>query len=274
MSAPTRPSAPALMGILNVTPDSFSDGGRYDDPERALSHARALIAAGADIIDLGGESTRPGAARVTAEEEQARVVPVLRALAGGDTALSIDTMRAATAAAAVAAGATIINDVSGGLADPAMLDTAAESGADLILGHWRGHSDTMAEAARYADPVAEVAAELRARADAARAAGVDDARILLDPGLGFAKDAAHNWAILAGLPTLVALGYPVLVGASRKRFLAPFGTGPEPADRSVATAVVDVLAVQAGAWGVRSHDVAASRSALGVLGAWQSVRRD
>ena len=209
-----------MMGIVNVTPDSFSDGGRYDDADAAVAHGISLARSGADIVDVGGESTRPGAQRVAAAEETARVVPVIRGLVEAGVRVSIDTMRADTAAAAVAAGAAVINDVSGGLADPAMTATVAELAVPYVVMHWRAHSEQMAQWAHYGpDVVGDVITELGRAVSRAISAGVDPAAIIVDPGLGFAKDAAHNWAILAGLDRLVAWGHPVLVGASRKRFL-------------------------------------------------------
>ncbi|WP_040925870.1 dihydropteroate synthase [Saccharomonospora marina] len=262
------------MGVLNVTPDSFSDGGRYLSREDALAHAHAMWRRGADVIDVGGESTRPGALRVDAETESARVLPVIRELAADGLLLSVDTTRAAVAAAALEAGARIVNDVSGGLADPDMARVAAEAGVPLVLMHWRGHSKDMNALARYGDVVKEVCDELRARVDAALAAGVAESAIVLDPGLGFAKEAEHDWALLHGLDSVLALGFPVLVGASRKRFLGRLladseGQPRPPAGREVATAAVSALAAGAGAWGVRVHDVGASLDAVKVAAAWQ-----
>jgi dihydropteroate synthase len=269
------PGRCAVMGVLNVTPDSFSDGGRYLDLDHALEHARSMWARGADVIDVGGESTRPGAGRVDAETEIARVLPVVRTLAAEGVRLSVDTTRAAVAAAALEAGAEIVNDVSGGLADPGMARVAAESGAPWVLMHWRGHSKDMKALASYHDVVAEVRAELAARVDAALSAGVAAEAIVLDPGLGFAKTAEHDWALLHGLDTLVDLGFPVLVGASRKRFLGrllpePSGEPRPPAGREHATAAVSTLAAWNGAWGVRVHEVGASLDAVTVAAAWRS----
>lgn len=258
------------MGVLNVTPDSFSDGGRFTETAAAVAHGLAMWAAGADWVDVGGESTRPHAAPVAAAEERARVVPVVRELAARGVAVSVDTMHAAVARAAVAAGARLVNDVSGGLADPAMLDTVAELGVPVVLMHWRGPSDVMDSLAVYGDVVHDVTDELAARAAAALAAGIDRSRIVLDPGLGFAKTADHNWELLAGLDELAALGHPLLIGASRKRFLgtllaAPDGT-PRPAtERDAATVAVTALAASAGVWGVRVHDVASSVDAVRVV---------
>ena len=266
--------SPLVMGVVNVTPDSFSDGGRWFDPDAAIAHGVELVAAGADLVDVGGESTRPGAARVEPEEELRRVVPVIRELAGRGIRVSVDTMRAATALAAVEAGAEIINDVSAGLADEAMGAIAAETGARYVAMHWRGHSDRMDGLAEYGDVAVEVRDELAARVDALVAAGVDTERLILDPGLGFAKRGEQNWQLLARLDVLEGLGLPILVGASRKRFLGALL--PEDAaveERDLPTAVVSVLAAQAGAWGVRVHDVSGTRRALDVLEAWQSGRR-
>ncbi|NIJ10091.1 dihydropteroate synthase [Saccharomonospora amisosensis] len=267
------PGRSVVMGVLNVTPDSFSDGGRYLSREDALAHAHAMWRRGADIIDVGGESTRPGALRVDAETESARVIPVIRALAADGLLLSVDTTRAAVAAAALDAGARIVNDVSGGLADPDMARVAAEAGAPFVLMHWRGHSKDMNALARYDDVVKEVCDELRARVDAALAAGVAESAIVLDPGLGFAKEAEHDWALLHRLDAVLDLGFPVLVGASRKRFLGRLladsdGQPRPPAGREVATAAVSALAASAGAWGVRVHDVGASLDAVKVAAAW------
>ncbi len=274
-----RPALPdpgrcVVMGILNVTPDSFSDGGRYLDRDDAVAHGLALRAHGADLVDVGGESTRPGAHRVDAPTEIARVVPVLRELAAGGVPCSVDTTRAAVAEAALEAGAIMVNDVSGGLADPAMAPVMARCRVPWILMHWRGHSDRMDELAGYHDVVAEVRAELVARVDAAVLAGVDPGALVLDPGLGFAKAAAHNWALLGHLDALADLGFPVLVGASRKRFLGALLAGPDgvprPAEgRDMASAAVSALAAAAGVWGVRVHDVAASLDAIAVAGAWR-----
>ena len=265
----------ALLGILNVTPDSFSDGGRWLSVDDAVEHGLGMTrssgdgpaAFGADHVDVGGESTRPGAARVDAAAEQGRVLPVVRALAAEGVRVSIDTMSAATAEAALDAGAVVVNDVSGGLADPAMLPLVAERGAVYIAMHWRGHSAGMTRLASYADVVAEVRSELERRVDAARAAGIRDEHLILDPGLGFAKDGGHDWALLAHLDAIVSLGLPVLVGHSRKRFLAPFApAGSTAAQRDDVTALLSLAAVDRGAWGVRVHDVRSSARAL-ALGA-------
>ncbi|EWC59533.1 Dihydropteroate synthase [Actinokineospora spheciospongiae] len=266
------PGRCAVVGVLNVTPDSFSDGGRYLDVDDAVHHGLALWRRGADLVDVGGESTRPGAARVDAATESARVVPVVRALAAAGVAVSVDTTRARVAEAAVEAGARVVNDVSGGLADPDMAKVAAATGVPWVLMHWRGHSRDMDSLAEYTDVVAEVRAELLAQVDAAVAAGVATDRIVLDPGLGFAKNGAHNWALLRHLDSLVGLGFPVLVGASRKRFLgtllaAPDGTPRPPDGREDATAAITALAAAAGAWGVRVHDVDRSLDAVAVVAA-------
>ncbi|MHA6796908.1 dihydropteroate synthase [Pseudonocardia bannensis] len=269
-----QPGRCAVVGVLNVTPDSFSDGGRYLDRDHAVAHGVAMRDSGADLVDIGGESTRPGAGRVDADTEKARVVPVIQELVAEGVQVSVDTSRAAVAEAAVAAGATVVNDVSGGLADPRMAAVVADARVPWILMHWRGHSDRMNALASYEDVIGEVRAELVARADAAVMAGVDPDRIVLDPGLGFAKTAAHNWALLRRLDVLIALGFPVLVGASRKRFLGQLlaeadGTVRPPDGREVATAAISALAANAGAWGVRVHDVAGSMDAVAVATAWR-----
>jgi dihydropteroate synthase len=263
-----------VMGIVNVTPDSFSDGGRYLDPDAAIAHALELHAQGAAIIDVGGESTRPGAERVDPSMERDRVLPVVRALAAAGAVVSIDTMNASTALAAVEAGARIVNDVSGGLSDPGMLRAVADADADIVLQHWRGHSADMYARAAYADIVTDVVTELSARVDAAAAAGVAPWHIIVDPGIGFGKKGAQNWAVLAGLPRLVALGHRVLIGTSRKRFLTETlesgGGEAGVARRDLATAVTSVLAAQSGVWAVRVHDVPATLDALRIAGAWES----
>ncbi|AWB88042.1 dihydropteroate synthase [Mycetocola zhujimingii] len=251
------------MGIVNVTPDSFSDGGQFLDHERAVSHARQLVADGADIVDVGGESTRPGAERIGVTEELRRVLPVVRSLAADGIRVSVDTMNAETASAAVEAGAEFINDVSGGLADPQMVAVAADTGAPYILSHWRGHSVDMNSRAHYGDVVADVRAELEARIAALEAGGVARESIILDPGLGFAKTADQNWEILSRISELQSLGLPVLVGASRKRFLGDLlPEGAPMGDRDLPTAVVSALLAGAGIWGVRVHDVTATAIAL------------
>jgi dihydropteroate synthase len=268
---------PVVMGVLNVTPDSFSDGGRYTDLTAAVEHGIAMQRDGADLVDVGGESTRPGAERVDAPTETERVVPVIAALASAGVPLSIDTTRAAVAAAALEAGAVIVNDVSGGLADPGMAAVVKAAGCPWILMHWRGHSRTMRELAKYDDVVAEVRAELLDRVAAAVAAGVDPELLILDPGIGFAKTAEHNWALSAHLHELVALGHPVLFGASRKSYLGRLLAGPDGdlrpvGDREAATIATSVLAVADGAWGVRVHDVRATADALAVWRATGSPR--
>jgi dihydropteroate synthase len=270
------PGRCVVIGILNVTPDSFSDGGWYLDRDDAVAHGLALRAQGADLIDIGGESTRPGAHRVDARTETARVIPVLRELAERGVPCSVDTTRAAVAEVALETGAIMVNDVSGGLADPAMAPTMARCRVPWILVHWRGPSAEMNKLASYQDVVAEVRAELVARVDAAVLAGVDPGALVLDPGLGFAKTAAHNWALLGHLNALTELGFPVLVGASRKRFLGALlarkdgtdGTGRRRDGLDTATAAVSALAAAAGVWGVRVHDAAASRDAIAVAAAW------
>ncbi|MWB99097.1 dihydropteroate synthase [Agromyces seonyuensis] len=263
-----------IMGVVNVTPDSFSDGGRWFDHEAAIRHGLDLVREGAEILDVGGESTRPGAARVPVDEEIRRTVPVIRELAGRGIRVSIDTMRAETARAAVEAGAEIVNDVSAGLADPGMVPLVAELGSTYVAMHWRGHSDRMDALNVYEDLALEVRDELALRVDALLAAGVDRTKIVLDPGLGFSKVGAQNWELLGRLDELHALGFPLLIGASRKRFLAPLlPEGATPADRDLPTAVVSALSAQSGAWAVRVHDVRATRIALGVMDAWQHGER-
>jgi dihydropteroate synthase len=263
------------MGVVNVTDDSFSDGGRYLNPYRAIEHGLALAAEGAAIIDVGGESTRPGAVRIDADVEVARVLPVVKELAAQGITVSIDTMHAPVARAAVDNGAQIVNDVSGGRADPAMAPLVAAAGVRWVLMHWRSVSaEHPHEIPGYQDVVAEVHDELLAAVDAAVDAGVDRRDLVIDPGLGFAKSAQHNWALLHALPRLVATGIPVLVGASRKRFLGALLAGADgavrhPDGRETATAVISALAALNGAWGVRVHDVRATVDALKVLGAWQ-----
>jgi dihydropteroate synthase len=271
-----RPPRCAVMGILNVTPDSFSDGGRWLDRDQAVAYGIAMHDAGADLVDVGGESTRPGAGRVDPDVEAKRVLPVVRALVAEGVVVSIDTTRRVVAEAAVEAGAAIVNDVSGGLADPTMGAFVAAADVPWILMHWRGHSDRMNELARYGDVVADVRAELCARVDAAVAAGVAPSRLVVDPGLGFAKNAAHNWELLRRLDVLLDLGFPVLVGASRKRFLGQLLAGQDgsprpPAGRDVATAAASALAARGGAWGVRVHDVESSLDAVRVAAAWQGT---
>ncbi len=260
------------MGVVNVTPDSFSDGGEHFDHDAAIAHGLLLATQGATILDVGGESTRPGSEPVGSAEELRRVVPVVRELAAAGHTVSIDTYRADVAAATVDAGARIVNDVAGGLADPGILGVVAASGAEYAIGHWRGPSADMYAAADYDDIAAEVASELGDRVDAALAAGIAPERIILDPGIGFAKSGAQNWRMLRGLSAVTGLGFRVLVGTSRKRFLGrALGADPSRERLDGATAVTSVLAAQAGAWGVRVHDPAATRDALAVLSEWESA---
>lgn len=278
-------SIPLVMGVVNVTPDSFSDGGRYDDPERAITHGRQLLADGADILDVGGESTRPGATRPVLAEELDRVVPVIEALAADGAVVSVDTMRAEVAARAVRAGATIINDVSGGLADPGILDVAAATDATYVAMHWRAHSKHMQDFTEYDEQGGVVAAvhdELAERVAAIRSAGVRDERIVLDPGLGFAKLAHHNWELLRHLDVLADLGFPLLVGASRKTFLGRLlqdEAGPRPVGEreEAGVALTALLAAGLGAaptWCLRVHDVRAHRDALLVAAQWSTENAD
>lgn len=263
-----------VMGVVNVTPDSFSDGGEHAGAAAAVAHGLDLRAQGADLVDVGGESTRPGAQRVTLEEELARVLPVIRALVAEGIIVSVDTSRAEVARAALDAGALMVNDVSAGR-DPDLLALVADAGVAYIAMHSRGSSVDMASRAVYTDVVAEVLVELQQRADAARVAGVAADLLLLDPGLGFAKTAQHNWQLVAALPAFAALA-PLVVGASRKAFLGTLlATGPAarpPKGRDGATAALTVLAAQAGAWGVRVHDVASSADAVRVVAAVELVR--
>lgn len=257
---------PLVFGVLNVTPDSFSDGGLWGSPSTAVEHARAMVAAGADVIDVGGESTRPGAARIDDGEERRRVEPVVRALVADGISVSLDTTRSETARLGLDLGVDFINDVSGGLADPAMASVVAGSDATYIAMHWRGESDVMDGNAVYSDVTRDVVSEMRARIDALVEAGIAPTKLWTDPGLGFAKTADHNWQLLRDLDQFVALGYPVLLGASRKRFLAPFGENP--VDRDEATATISVLAAEAGVAAVRVHDVRRTVDALRVRDAW------
>ena len=247
-----------VMGILNVTPDSFADGGLHFDQSLAITHGLEMIVDGADIIDIGGESTRPGADRVPESEEQARVIPVIQRLAQEDVEISVDTMRASTAKLAVEAGATIVNDVSGGAADPEMFSTVAALGCKYILMHWRGHSKDMNAKAIYDDVVAEVIGEISTQLEQALAAGIKREKIILDPGIGFAKDAEHTWELLNRIDEFTALGYPVLIGHSRKRFLG----GESPDQREDATVQVTQSLVGKGIWGVRVHGVRANVKAI------------
>ena len=282
---------PKVMGVLNVTPDSFSDGGQFNTIELAMDHARVLLIGGADIIDIGGESTRPGAERISVQEELSRVIPVIEALVAelsatgrSDVKISVDTMNSATALAAVAAGAKIINDVSGGLADEKMFAVAAATGAQIVISHWRGFSSEMDQLNQYLDVAREVGIELQSRIDAALAAGVAKGKIIIDPGLGFAKDMSQNWKLVARLDELQKLGYPILVGASRKRFIAgaldaelesATGSGGLPGQagvvsnsrRDLAAAVLTALLLQRPLWGVRVHNVVATQDAIAVVSA-------
>jgi dihydropteroate synthase len=247
-----------VMGILNVTPDSFSDGGEFETFDSAVAHGLAMLAEGADIIDIGGESTRPGAERITEEEELARVIPVIKELSKHGAVISIDTMRSGVARAAVAAGATYINDVSGGLADTQMHHVAAELGCSYILMHWRGHSIDMNSKAIYGNVVEEVKAELQEQVEKALAAGIAKVNLILDPGIGFAKESDHNWELIHRIAEIVDLGYPVLVGASRKRFLG----GDSPLEREAATLKITEDLLTTGIWGVRVHSVAPHKKVI------------
>jgi dihydropteroate synthase len=282
---------PQIIGILNVTPDSFSDGGRFASVDDAIARGVQLKAQGADLVDVGGESTRPGASRVPAAEEQERVMPVIRELVAAGVAVSVDTMNADTAFAAAEAGASVINDVSGGLADPEMYRTVAETGLHYVAMHWRGsrphgrpipnrgkpdtwaHGADASELATYDDVVADVRNELKARLAEMIVWGIPPERVILDPGLGFAKNDEHNWKLLGHLKEFSTLGHPLLIGASRKRFLAPFAPEGAPADaRDTATATLSALAAQAGVWAVRVHDVPSTKEALAVWAAWEKGR--
>ncbi|MDN5851661.1 MAG: dihydropteroate synthase [Actinomycetia bacterium] len=269
------PGRALVMGVVNVTPDSFSDGGRWFDTDRAVAHGLEMVEQGADIIDIGGESTRPGANRVDPAEELRRVIPVVRALSEAGTTVSVDTMRAQVAGAALEAGADLVNDVSGGRADPDMLRVAADAEVPFVLMHWRQHSDVMLERehTEYDDVVSEVIAELRASIDQALDAGVRPGQLVIDPGLGFSKTGAQNWTILRDLGAFLDLGYPLLIAASRKRFLgqllaSPAGDPAVPDDRDAATAAITTLAASAGAWCVRVHDVRPSADAARVVARW------
>lgn len=267
---------PLVMGVVNVTPDSFSDGGRWNDTGPAVAHARALREQGADLVDIGGESTRPGATRPLVAEELDRVIPVITALAAEGALVSVDTMRHEVAAAAVAAGAVLVNDVSGGLSDPLILDVVAEHDVAYVAMHWRGHADTMQQRASYADVVTEVRDELLQRVDAAVAAGIRRERLAIDPGLGFAKSARHNWELLRRLDELDQLGLPILVGSSRKSFLGTLladADGPRPVlDREAANSALTTVVAQAGVWAVRVHEVRAAVDALKVVAKLRSTR--
>jgi dihydropteroate synthase len=267
------------MGVINVTPDSFSDGGAWFDTDAAIQHGLELVTEGADIVDVGGESTRPGAQRVSEPEERRRVIPVIEALAAEGVCVSVDTMRAEVAAAAITAGARLVNDVSGGLADPAMPRLVAKAAVPYVVMHWRGHSHDMDTRSVYTDVVREVTDELKARIGAVVTEGVDPAMIIVDPGLGFAKrpEHGHNWSLLAHLDALRGLGHPVLVAASRKRFLgrllvAPDGTPRPFAECDDATVAVTALAAAAGAWCVRVHVVRPNADAVRVAAALTTAR--
>jgi dihydropteroate synthase len=273
-----RPGRCVVMGVLNVTPDSFSDGGCFADAPSAIAHGLEMHAAGADFVDVGGESTRPGADRVDAAEECRRVLPVIRELSAAGVRTSVDTTRAEVAESAIVAGASLVNDVSGGLADKNMAELVADAGVPWVLMHWRGHSREMYAAARYGDVVTEVCAELTARVEDVVAAGVAPEQLVLDPGIGFAKNAEHNWALLGGLDRLIGLGLPVLLGTSRKTFLGRLLAGPDGEIRSAegrdaATLATTVLAAEAGVWGVRVHDAGASVDAVRTVQAVREARR-
>jgi dihydropteroate synthase len=267
-----------VMGIINVTPDSFSDGGRWLDSSTAIEHGLSLIDQGADLVDVGGESTRPGADRIPADEELRRVIPVIQELSHQGIPVSIDTMRASVAQAAVEAGACIINDVSGGAADPLMYSAVAESGLPYIAMHWRGFSHEMERLTHYDDVVVDVIGELMVRIEAAVQQGVDTRRIVIDPGLGFAKKMHHNWEILRGIDQFTAVGHPVLIGAARKRFLGhALSVDGEPRavdGRDAATDAVSALAAARGAWCVRVHSPRGSRDAVGIVRAWAGETSD
>jgi dihydropteroate synthase len=264
---------PLVMGVVNVTPDSFSDGGLWATTEAAIAHGIQLYDEGADILDIGGESTRPGATRPLVAEELDRVVPVIKALAGDGIPVSVDTMRHEVAQAALEAGAVLVNDVSGGLADPRVLDVVAAAGAAYVAMHWRAHSTEMQQHATYDDVLVEVRDELAQRLEAAIAAGVAEDRLVVDPGLGFAKTADHNWELLQRLPELESLGVPILVGSSRKSFLGTLLAGPdgEPRpvlDREDANVALTTIAAVQGVWAVRVHEVRASLDAIRVVSRW------
>ncbi len=260
-----------VMGVLNVTPDSFSDGGRWQHPDAAIAHGVAMAEAGAGIVDVGGESTRPGAVTVAPRDEAKRVLPIVRELVARGITVSIDTMHASTALAAVDSGAEIINDVSGGLADEGMARVVAETGVHFVAMHWRGGANVQAG---YRDVVADVRSELKNRVAQLVVAGVQPERIVLDPGLGFAKDAGHNWQLLARLDELASLGHGILIGASRKRFIgALLPEGAPMEDRDPPTAVISALAARSGVWAVRVHDVPSTRLALDVWQRWQDGER-
>ena len=272
MALPSRPDRLVVIGVLNVTPDSFSDGGRFTSLDEAVAHGCRLADDGADLVDVGGESTRPGADRVDAAEEERRVIPVIEALVANGIRVSIDTYRAVVAERALAAGASVVNDVSGGLGDPDMAAVVRAAGCPWILMHWRGHSRRMQDLAHYVDVVDDVRRELAERVEAANQAGISPDRIVIDPGLGFAKTAEHNWALLAHLDVLVGFGLPVLIGASRKSFLGrvladPAGTPRPVGEREAATVALTAYAATQGAWGVRVHNVRANVDAARTIAA-------
>ena len=272
MALPSRPDRLVVIGVLNVTPDSFSDGGRFTSLDEAVAHGCRLADDGADLVDVGGESTRPGADRVDAAEEERRVIPVIEALVANGIRVSIDTYRAVVAERALAAGASVVNDVSGGLGDPDMAAVVRAAGCPWILMHWRGHSRRMQDLAHYVDVVDDVRRELAERVEAAYQAGISPDRIVIDPGLGFAKTAEHNWALLAHLDVLVGFGLPVLIGASRKSFLGrvladPAGTPRPVGEREAATVALTAYAATQGAWGVRVHNVRANVDAARTIAA-------
>lgn len=259
------------MGILNVTPDSFSDGGLFATTADAVQRGVELVQQGADLVDVGGESTRPGADRIPVAQELDRVLPVIEGLVERGVRVSIDTMNAETARTAAGAGVAVINDVSGGLADPEMYRVVADTGLEYIAMHWRGHSRQMDDLATYGDVVTDVRDELKQRVAEMLVWGIDPAKVILDPGLGFAKTAEHNWALLGALPQLQSLGHRILIGASRKRFLGEFAPeGAPPSARDEATAIVSALAADAGVWGVRVHDVAGTKLSLDLWSAWHA----
>jgi dihydropteroate synthase len=286
LSGLPRPPRALVMGVVNVTPDSFSDGGAFLDPQAAIQHGGELAAAGADIVDVGGESTRPGAERISGDEELRRVIPVITGLAAAGLCVSVDTTRAAVARAALDAGAAMVNDVSGGRADPKVASVVAMAGVPYVVSHWRAHSADMYSKAVYGDVVAEVRAELGARVADVIAAGVDPAQVIVDPGLGFAKRAEHNWALLAALPQLARLpgldaglpDFPVLVGASRKSFIGRLLAGPDGTPRPFtgsddATVALTALSAVAGAWCVRVHAVPGNADAVRVAARWGAAAR-
>lgn len=267
----------AVMGVVNVTPDSFSDGGRWFDTTAAVKRGLHLVTEGADLVDVGGESTRPGASRVDEAEELKRVIPVVHGLASEGVTVSVDTMRASVAERSLAAGAALVNDVSGGLADPAMIPAVAAAGAPFVVMHWRGFLEGGNVKGRYGDVVSEVVDELHARVEAVLAGGIAPDRIVVDPGLGFSKDSEHDLALLARLDRLRTLGHPILVAASRKRFLGRVLAGPEGAppparERDAATAAVSALAAHQGAWAVRVHEVRATADAVRVARAVEGAQ--